>query len=76
MESSIFSVSRDLKFKAILTTEPRKSSSTVRALKCYLNEKNLMHGRVTTTISKFSPQIFETYFSLESPAYKRSSELQ
>ena len=34
----------------------------VRALKCYLNEKNLMHGRVTSMISKFSPQIFETYF--------------
>ena len=35
---------------------------SVRALKYYLNEKNLTHGRVTTTISKFSPQIFETYF--------------
>ena len=33
----------------------------VRALKCHLNEKNLIHGRVTATISKFSPQIFETY---------------
>ena len=30
---------------------------------CYLNEKNLTHGRVMATISKFSPQIFETYFS-------------
>ena len=29
-----------------------------RALKCYVNEKNLIHGRVTATISKFSPQIF------------------
>ena len=28
---------------------------SVRALKCYLNEKNLIHGRVTATISKFSP---------------------
>ena len=37
---------------------------SVRALKCYLNEKNLIHGRVTATISKFSPQIFETYFRL------------
>ena len=37
---------------------------SVRALKCYLNEKNLIHGRVTATISKFSPQIFETYFSM------------
>ena len=35
---------------------------SVRALKRYLNEKNL-HGRVTATISKFSLQIFETYFS-------------
>ena len=26
---------------------------SVRALKCYLNEKNLIHGRVTATISKF-----------------------
>ena len=33
----------------------------VRALKCYLNEKNLIHGRVTATILKFSPQIFKTY---------------
>ena len=36
---------------------------SVRALKCYLNEKNLTHGRVMATISKFSPQIFKTYFS-------------
>ena len=28
---------------------------SVKALKCYLNEKNLMHGRVTAMISKFSP---------------------
>ena len=35
---------------------------SVRALKSYLNEKNLIHGRVMATISKFSPQIFETYF--------------
>ena len=35
---------------------------SVRALKCYLNEKNLIHGRVTATISTFGPQIFETYF--------------
>ena len=34
-----------------------------RALKRYLNEKNLIHGRAVATISKFSPQIFETYFS-------------
>ena len=36
---------------------------SVRALKRYLNEKNLIHGRVMATISKFSPQIFDTYFS-------------
>ena len=29
-----------------------------------MNEKNLTHGRVTSTTSKFSPQIFETYFKL------------
>ena len=28
----------------------------------YLNEKNLIHDRIPATISKFSPQIFETYF--------------
>ena len=33
--------------------------------RCYLNEKNLMHGRVTATISKFSPQIFETYYRMK-----------
>ena len=38
---------------------------SVRALKRYLNEKNLIHGRVMATISKFSPQIFETYFRSE-----------
>ena len=37
---------------------------SVRALKRYLKEKNLIHGRVMATISKFNPQIFETYFSL------------
>ena len=35
----------------------------VGALNCYLNEKNLINGRVTATISKLSPQIFETYFN-------------
>ena len=38
--------------------------NSVRALKRYLNEKNLVHGRVMATISKFSPQIFETYFTV------------
>ena len=35
---------------------------SIRVLKCYLNEKNLIHGQIMATISKFSPQIFETYF--------------
>ena len=29
---------------------------SVRALKSYVNEKNLIHDRVTATISKFSPR--------------------
>ena len=33
---------------------------SVRTLKRYLNEENLITGRVVATISKFSPQIFET----------------
>ena len=33
-------------------------------LKCYLNEKNLIHGLVMATILKLSPQIFKTYFRL------------
>ena len=53
----------DLTFKQILVTKPKKSSSTQPALKCYLNEKNVIHGRVMATISKFSPQIFETYLA-------------
>ena len=36
---------------------------SVRALKQYLNEKNLIHGRETATIWKFSAQNFQTYFS-------------
>ena len=36
---------------------------SVRALKCYRDEKNLIHSRVTATISKFSPHIFDTNFS-------------
>ena len=42
---------------------PKIKLCSVRALKGYLNEKNLMHGRVMATISKFSPQIFGTYFN-------------
>ena len=37
---------------------------SVRALKRHLSEKNLIHGGVMATISKFSPQIFETYFKI------------
>ena len=37
---------------------------SVRALKRHLSEKNLIHGRVMATISKFSPPIFETYFKI------------
>ena len=35
---------------------------SLRALERYLNEENLIHGRVMATISKFGPQTFETYF--------------
>ena len=34
----------------------------VRTSKRYLNEENLMHGRQTATISKFSTKNFRTYF--------------
>ena len=37
---------------------------SVGALKRCLNEKNLIHGRVMATISKFSPEIFEAYFNI------------
>ena len=36
---------------------------SVRTLKRYLNEKNLIHGRVMAMISEFTPLIFETYFT-------------
>ena len=35
---------------------------SVRA-KCYLNDKNLIRGQVTATISEFSPQIYEVHFN-------------
>ena len=38
---------------------------SVRALKCYLNEKNLIHGRVTATISKFSSQLLKRTLTLK-----------
>ena len=40
---------------------------SVRALQRYLNEKNMMHGRVMGTISKFSTQVFETLNTTRSP---------
>ena len=54
-----FLVRWDLTFKQILITKSKKSSSTQTE---YLSEKDLIHGRVMATISKFSAQIFETYF--------------
>ena len=54
-KSSIFLVSWDLRFKGILIAKPQTIKlHTVRALKRYLNEKNLIHGRVTATILEFS----------------------
>ena len=51
-ETSIFLVQWDLMFKQILVTKPKKIKLySVRASKCYLNEKNLIHGRVMATIS-------------------------
>ena len=35
---------------------------SVRVLKCYMNDNNLILGQETVTISKFSALIFETYF--------------
>ena len=32
---------------------------SVRASKCFLNEKNLIHGQVMGTISKFSPRFLK-----------------
>ena len=42
---------------------PKIKIYSVRVSKRYLNEKNLIHGRIMATISKFSPQIFETYLN-------------
>ena len=42
---------------------PKVKLCSVSALKRYLNSKNLIYGRVMATISKFSSQIFERYFS-------------
>ena len=49
-----FSVSRDLKFKAILITKSQKIKLySVRDSKHCLNDNNLRPGRVTETIPKF-----------------------
>ena len=37
-------------------------TQSVKALKRYLNKKNLIQGRVVATISKFIPKSFETCF--------------
>ena len=42
---------------------PKMELYSVRTLKRYLNEKNLIHGRETATISKFGASIFVTYLS-------------
>ena len=52
----------DVQTKSDHKTQKLKLYS-VRVLKCYPNEKNLILGRVMATISKFSPQMFEMYFS-------------
>ena len=55
-----------LGFDVQTNSEPKTQNIklySVRALKHYLNEKNLIHGQVMATTSKFSPQIFEIYFS-------------
>ena len=57
-----FSFSLDLKFKAILITKVRKSSSTQSEL--YANEKYLMHCRETAKICIFSKN-FDTDFKVQ-----------
>ena len=44
---------------------PKIKLYTVTALKRYLNEKNLIHGRETATVFKFCALIFEMYFSMQ-----------
>ena len=41
---------------------PKIKLYSVRGLKRYPKEKNLIHGQVTATVSKFSTQILETNF--------------
>ena len=50
---------------------------SVRAVKRYLNDKNLVHAwQVTATISKFSPRIFERYFRNSFPRYAFGANTQ
>ena len=64
-ENLNFLVRWDLTFKQILSQNPKIKLCSVRALKRYLNKKNLIQGRVMESIQNFSPQIFETYFGKE-----------
>ena len=51
-ENLDFLVRWDLTFKQILITKLQKIKLySVRALKRYLNEKNLIHGRVMATVN-------------------------
>ena len=64
-ENLDFLIRWDLTLKQFLITKPPKIKLySVKAIKRYLNEKNLIHGQVMATISVFNPPIFEKYFSL------------
>ena len=57
---NFFLVQWDLMVKQILVTKPKKIKLySVRASKCFLNEKNLIHGQVMETISRFSPRFLK-----------------
>ena len=62
-KTSIFLVDLDFLLGFVVQTNSDHKTQKNQALKRYLSEKNLIHGRVMATISKFSPQTFETYFS-------------
>ena len=54
----------DVKFKTNSDHKTQKIKLySLRSLKRYLKEINLIYGRVMATISKFSSRIFETYYS-------------
>ena len=66
-------VSWDLTFKKVIFTKPKKFKLySVRALKRHLNEKNSIHGRVMAAVLKFSPHIFETYFSIAMKLHRKT----